>query len=43
MILQMVLDVRVYDGAGRSTTVQNALRGHLATRVRVALDGKRTT
>jgi hypothetical protein len=41
LILQMVLDVRVYDGAGRSLTVQNALRGHLATRVRMVLDAKR--
>lgn len=43
LTLQMVLDALVYDGAGRSVTVQNTLRGYLATRVRMALGGKRKT
>ncbi len=37
----MVLDLRVYDGAGRSVTVADMLRGYLATRVRMALGAKR--
>jgi hypothetical protein len=41
MVLQMVLDVGVFDGAGRSVTVKTLLRGYLATRVRVALEAKR--
>ena len=35
--LQMVLDFGVFDGAGRAVTVEDALRGYVATAVRVAL------
>jgi hypothetical protein len=41
MILQMVLDASVYDGAGRSVPVQDMLRGHLAARVRAAVRTRR--
>jgi hypothetical protein len=40
--LHMVLNVNVYDCAGRAVTVKDMLRGSLATMVRVALNGKRT-
>jgi hypothetical protein len=36
----MVLDVDVFDGAGRSVTVERMLRGYVATAVRVALEGR---
>ncbi len=39
--LHMVLNVSVYDCAGRAVTVKDMLRGSLATQVRVALDRKR--
>ena len=39
--LHMVLNVNVYDCAGRAVTVKDMLRGSLATMVRVALDGRR--
>lgn len=39
--LHMVLNVSVYDCAGRAVTVKDMLRGSLATMVRVALDRKR--
>ena len=39
--LHMVLNVNVYDCAGRAVTVKDMLRGSLATQVRVALDRKR--
>ena len=35
--LQMVLDFGVFDGAGRAVKVEDALRGYVATAVRVAL------
>jgi hypothetical protein len=35
--LQMVLDFGVFDGAGRAVTVEDALRGYVATAARVAL------
>jgi hypothetical protein len=35
--LRMVLDFGVFDGAGRAVTVEDALRGYVATAVRVAL------
>jgi hypothetical protein len=41
MILQMVLDASVYDGAGRSVPVQDMLRGHLAARARAAVRTRR--
>jgi hypothetical protein len=42
LVLQMVLDAGVFDGAGRSVTVQDMLRGYLAAKVRMALGAKRT-
>jgi hypothetical protein len=39
--LHLVLNVNVYDCAGRAVTVKDMLRGSLATQVRVALDRKR--
>jgi hypothetical protein len=42
LVLQMVLDVSVFDGAGRSVTVETMLRGYLATKVRIALGAKRS-
>jgi hypothetical protein len=40
--LRMVLDVDVFDSAGRAVTVERMLRGYVATAVRVALEGKRS-
>ncbi|HEX2555857.1 MAG TPA: hypothetical protein VHL98_19325 [Microvirga sp.] len=39
--LHLVLNVSVYDCAGRAVTVKDMLRGSLATQVRMALDGRR--
>jgi hypothetical protein len=36
--LQMVLDVQVFDSAGRAVAVQDVLRGYIAAAVRVALE-----
>jgi hypothetical protein len=38
----MVLDLDVFDSAGRAVTVERMLRGYVATAVRVALEGKRS-
>jgi hypothetical protein len=43
IVLQKVLDLGVFDGAGRSVTVQTLLRGYLATKVRMVLGTKRET
>ena len=40
--LRMVLDLDVFDSAGRAVTVERMLRGYVATAVRVALEGKRS-
>ncbi len=41
--LRMVLDLDVFDSAGRAVTVERMLRGYVATAVRVALEGKRSS